>query len=139
MKKTTNMCFKNIRSIFFILPLLLFSSCAQTQYSWNGYDQALYDHYQSPGEREKYIETLIVIIQKAEQSGKFPPGLYAEYGYSFYEVGNYQQAVQYFQKEAALWPESRHFMNTMIRNANTQDKRNIESTSTSKEGIGEEK
>ncbi len=137
MKKAINMNFKSISSIFFILPLLLLSSCAQTHYSWNGYDQALYDHYQSPGEREKYIETLIVIIQKAEESGKIPPGLYAEYGYTFYEVGNYQQSVQYFEKEAALWPESRHFMNKMIINAKAQGKRAIENASTSKQGVVE--
>ena len=133
------MSFKKINLISFIFILLLTSGCAQTHYSWNGYDQALYDHYQSPGEREKYIETLIIIIQKAEESGKIPPGLYAEYGYTFYEVGNYQQAAQYFQKESTLWPESRHFMSKMIRNANTQGKRAIENTSTSKQEIGEEK
>ena len=121
-----------------ILPLLLFSSCAQTHYSWNGYDQALYDHYKSPAEREQYIETLRVIILSAEESGKIPPGLYAEYGYTFYEVGNYQQAIQYFQREADLWPESRFFMNKMIRNANIQGKRVNEITSTSKQKIGEE-
>jgi len=132
------MSFKRINLISLILPLLLFSSCAQTHYSWNGYDQALYDHYKSPAEREQYIETLRVIILSAEESGKIPPGLYAEYGYTFYEVGNYQQAIQYFQREADLWPESRFFMNKMIRNANIQGKRANEITSTSKQKIGEE-
>ena len=132
------MSFKRINLISLILPLLLFSSCAQTHYSWNGYDQALYDHYKSPAEREQYIETLRVIILSAEESGKIPPGLYAEYGYTFYEVGNYQQAIQYFQREADLWPESRYFMNKMIRNANTQGKRANENTSTSKQKIGED-
>ena len=132
------MSFNSIRSIFFILPLLLFSSCVQTHYAWNGYDQALYDHYKNPAEREQYIETLQIIIQRAEESGKIPPGLYAEYGYTFYEVGSYQQAVQYFEKEAVLWPESRYFMGKMIRNANTQGKRTSENASTSKQKIGEE-
>ena len=132
------MSFKRIKLIFLILALLFFSSCAQTHYSWSGYDQALYDHYKSPGEREQYIETLRIIILSAEESGKIPPGLYAEYGYTFYEVGNYQQAIQYFQREADLWPESRNFMNKMIRNANTQGKRANENTSTSKQKIGEE-
>ena len=132
------MSFKRINLISLTLPLLLFSSCAQTHYSWNGYDQALYDHYKSPAEREQYIETLRVIILSAEESGKIPPGLYAEYGYTFYEVGNYQQAIQYFQREADLWPESRYFMNKMIRNANPQGKRANENTSTSKQKIGED-
>lgn len=131
------MSFNRINSIFLIFPLLLFSGCAQTHYSWSGYDQALYDHYQSPGEKEQYIETLKIIILAAEESGKFPPGLYAEYGFTFYETGNYQQAVLYFQKEADLWPESRYFMNKMIRNSNTQGKR-TGNTSTSNQKIGEE-
>lgn len=65
---------KVVSFIFFISSLLLFSSCAQTHYAWNGYDQALYDHYKSPGEREQYIEKLKIIIQRAEESGKIPPG-----------------------------------------------------------------
>ena len=138
MKKAINMSFKSIGSIFFLLPLIFVTGCAQTHYSWNGYDQALYDHYNSPGEREKYNETLKVIILKAEESGKIPPGLYAEYGYTFYEVGNFQQAVQYFQREADLWPEARFFMNKMIRNANTQGKRASENASASKQKVGEE-
>lgn len=132
------MNFTSVNFTFFILSLLFFSSCAQTHYAWNGYDQALYDHYASPGEREQYIETLKVIIQRAEESGKIPPGVYAEYGYTFYEVGNYQQAVQYFQKEADLWPESRHFMAKMIRNANTQGKQANKNTSTSEQKTGEQ-
>ncbi|MBN4078323.1 DUF4810 domain-containing protein [Nitrospina gracilis] len=132
------MIFKSTSPILFILSLLFISSCAQTHYSWNGYDQALYDHYQSPGERAQYVETLKVIVQKAEESGKIPPGLYAEYGYTFYEVGSYQQAVLYFQREASLWPESRYFMNKMIRNAETQGKRSHGDTSTSKQKIGGE-
>ena len=53
---------KVVSFIFFISSLLLFSSCAQTHYAWNGYDQALYDHYKSPGEREQYIEKLKIIL-----------------------------------------------------------------------------
>lgn len=138
MKKTIDMSLKSMILIFFILSLLFISSCTQTHYSWNGYDQALYDHYESPGDREQYVETLKTIIQRAEEGGKIPPGLYAEYGYTFYETGNYQQAVQYFQREADLWPEARLFMNKMIRNANTQGKRTHKNTPAFKQKAGEE-
>jgi len=62
---------KSLSFIFFISSPLLFSSCAQTHYAWNGYDQALYDHYKSPGDREQYIETLKTIIQRAEDSPRY--------------------------------------------------------------------
>ena len=128
---------KVVSFFFSISSLLLFSSCAQTHYAWNGYDQALYDHYKSPGEREQYIEKLKIIIQRAEESGKIPPGIYAEYGYTFYESGNHKQAIQYFQKESDLWPESRYFMAKMIRNAQLQGKQTNKNAPGSKQNTGE--
>ncbi|MDA0197117.1 MAG: DUF4810 domain-containing protein [Bacteroidetes bacterium] len=103
--------------------LLFFSSCApNTFYSWNGYDDVLLEYYQNPNERAEYIKSLEEIILKSEDGGNIPPGLYAEYGYVFYEEGAYEQAIIYFEKEHAVWPESRIFMNKMIRNANSQKK-----------------
>ncbi|GJL77494.1 MAG: hypothetical protein NPINA01_04830 [Nitrospinaceae bacterium] len=80
------------------------------------------DYYKNPAERNQYVEALEEIILESEKDGNIPPGLYAEYGYVFYEEGNYDKAVIYFQKEHAVWPESRVFMNKMIRNANMQNK-----------------
>ncbi len=95
------------------------SGCAsQTVYHWNGYDEALYRHYRDPAGREAWVEALRTTILEAEQEGrKVPPGLYAEYGYALLEEGKSKEAVVWFEKEKAKWPESRLLMEKMIRNA----------------------
>jgi hypothetical protein len=96
------------------------TGCAgrQGMYHWGAYDSALYAHYQNPTDREPWITALKTTILEAEQEGlRVPPGLYAEYGYALVEEGNSPQAIVYFQKEKAKWPESAVLMDKMIRNA----------------------
>lgn len=98
----------------------LAAGCASsnTLYAWGGYNTVLYRHYKNPQDREAFVENLEEIIRKAEESGKkVPPGIYAEYGYALYEVGRYADASPYFRREMDEWPESRVFMEKMIRNA----------------------
>jgi hypothetical protein len=100
-----------------LLPLIFFIGCATQRYTWNGYDNSLYAYYKTPAEKERFIERLKETITKAEQTGKIPPGIYAEYGYMCYEEQNYKDAIMYFQKEYDLWPEAQPFMERMIMNA----------------------
>lgn len=108
---------KKCSFVILLLSLFFFSGCVPTIYKWNGYDDALYKYYKNPGEREKFREALATIITEGEKSNNVPPGLYAEYGYMFYETGNYVEAIKYFQKEREKYPESIIFMEKMIRNA----------------------
>jgi hypothetical protein len=90
----------------------------RSYYHWGSYNEALYAHYRAPQERQAWIEALKTTILEAEQaSEKVPPGIYAEYGYALFEEGQGPQAIAYFEKEKALWPESRFLMEKMIRNA----------------------
>ncbi|HEY6100784.1 MAG TPA: DUF4810 domain-containing protein [Anaeromyxobacter sp.] len=96
------------------------SACAQStsMYHWGGYDEQLYRHYKNPQERAAFVEALRANILEAEQRGlRVPPGMYAEYGFALYEEGRFPDAVAYYRKEQDLWPESRPFMDKMIRNA----------------------
>jgi hypothetical protein len=96
------------------------SACASktTLYHWGGYDQQLYRHYKQPQDRTTFVEALRTIILEAEEGGRrVPPGMYAEYGFALHEEGRFQDAIAYYRKEQALWPESRTFMDKMIRNA----------------------
>ncbi len=106
------------KKLLIVIPLLLLTGCATQKYAWNGYDDSLFAYYKHPENKQKYIEKLREIITKAEQSNiKVPPGIYAEYGYMFYEGNNYSQAIVYFTKEHDLWPESAVFMEKMIRDS----------------------
>jgi len=93
----------------------------QRLYAWGKYDSVLYAHYKKPAERAEWVTNLKTIIAQAEQAGaKVPPGMYAEYGYALLEEGQRDRAVEYFEKEKALWPESRAFMDKMIQAAQRQ-------------------
>jgi len=95
------------------------AGCApRAHYAWGSYHEVLYAHYQAPQDREAFVAGLAATIQAAEQAGLLvPPGIYAEYGYALFEEGRTQEAVGWFEKEKARWPESRLFMEKMIRNA----------------------
>lgn len=95
------------------------TGCApQRAYHWGRYDAALYQHYQNPAEREAWLTSLKTTLLEAQQEGRrVPPGLFAEYGYALLEEGSTREAVVYFEKEKATWPESAVLMEKMIRNA----------------------
>jgi hypothetical protein len=97
--------------------LALVSGCATTRYDWNDYDTLLYQHYRNPQNIEVFAESLHKAVMNAEEVQKVPPGLYAEYGFLLYETGSYAEAIDYFQKEKQLWPESHLLMDKMIANA----------------------
>ena len=105
------------KKLLMLIPLVLLVGCASTKYTWNSYDDNLYAYYKNPTQKERFIERLKQTIVKAEQTGKIPPGIYAEYGYMCFEGQNYKDAITYFQKERDLWPESQAFMDKMITNA----------------------
>lgn len=108
------------KKLLVVIPLLLLTGCATQKYAWNGYDDSLYAYYKHPENKQKYIEHLNEIILNAEHANaKVPPGIYAEYGYMFYEGHDYSQAITCFQKEHDSWPESAFFMEKMIRDAKT--------------------
>jgi hypothetical protein len=92
-------------------------------YEWRGYDSKLYEHYKNPAEQAKFHEDMKEVVMQAEAEGRVPPGIYAEYGFLLLEEGNRAAAVQYFQKEAARWPESRVLMEKLIAVAENRIKK----------------
>jgi hypothetical protein len=109
-----------MRALPIALLLALLPACVTQNrlFAWGDYDDALYAHHKAPQDRAAFVERLRKVVLQAEQEGKkVPPGVYAEFGYALLEEGSYDQAVTWFQKERDLWPESRVFMEKMIRNA----------------------
>ena len=105
------------KNICLAVMLFFLVGCSRNMYYWGNYNIGLYRYYKNPEEREKFIEHLQKIIQTGEQGGVVPPGIYAEYGYILYEGKQYEQAIEFFQKEYDRWPESQILMSKMIRNA----------------------
>jgi len=106
-----------VKTVILVICIATLAGCASTRYEWNNYDSSLYDYYKTPSEQVRFAEALQETIQEGESQGggrRVPPGIYAEYGFLMYEMGNSPLAIQYYQKEAENWPESRVFMNKMI-------------------------
>ena len=104
-----------------LMLLSLAQGCAPSRkYAWGNYDSTLFVHYKKPQEREAHLERLKQVLENAEAEDRVPPGLYAEYGYALFENGNPKEAIGYFEKEQAKWPESNVFMEKMIRNVKRQ-------------------
>ncbi len=124
----------SIRQLFVCsCVLLLTAGCVPaTHYTWNNYDDKLYQHYKNPVESELFIEHLKGIIEQGEKTNKVPPGIYAEYGYTLYEKGGFQEAANNFKLERDKWPESKVLMTKMIQIA---EKRARKDTSQSKGAV----
>lgn len=98
--------------------LALAAGCASSRphYGWGRYPEVLFAHYQAPQDREAFVAGLWATLQACEQEGlRVPPGLYAEYGYALLEEGRNEEAVGWFEREAAAWPESRILMQKLVR------------------------
>jgi hypothetical protein len=110
------------------LLLLLCSLCGCASnglYEWGNYDQWLYENYQNPKNDEELYVELTALITKYDSRKKpnikpMAPGLYAEYGFLLMRRGENAQAIKYYNKEKALWPESALFMDSMIQAALVQ-------------------
>jgi hypothetical protein len=121
-----------IQNLLICLCLIVFTAgCTSTRYAWNGYNDKLYQHYKNPAEYDEFVEHLKEVIEVGEESGKVPPGIYAEYGFALYEKGKFPEAANYFKLESDKWPESRVLMAKMIKNAQTRGKQGKQPNQTS--------
>jgi hypothetical protein len=114
----------NFRLIL-IAPALfgLLSGCVTNHqhYGWGTYDPSLYAYYKDPTKEAALAESLSSIISAADSNhGQVPPGIYAEYGYLQLQEGKNLAAVELFKQEETHWPESKVFMERMIKVASTQ-------------------
>jgi hypothetical protein len=103
------------------LTLLVCSGCAvKTAYQWGNYEDSLYGYYKgakTPEDHEQYMSQLRDIIEQSGTTvGAVPPGIYAEYGYGLFQIGEYPEAIEYFEKEKSLWAEAAPLMERMIGN-----------------------
>jgi hypothetical protein len=113
----------NVRLIL-IAPVLfaVLPGCVTNhqRYEWGNYDPSLYAYYKDPTKEAALAESLSSIISTADSNHALvPPGIYAEYGYLQLQGGKSLAAVELFKQEETHWPESKVFMEHMIKVAST--------------------
>jgi hypothetical protein len=106
--------------LLLVAPILVWAlaGCATNhqRYDWGSYDPSLYAYYKDPTKAAALAESLAAVISTADSNhAPVPPGIYAEYGYLQLQVGKNLAAVELFKQEEALWPESKIFMDRMIK------------------------
>jgi hypothetical protein len=105
-------------SAMLIGAMAALAGCASThdKYNWGDYDPSLYGYYKSPAKVGELSATLEATINAADGHNEpVAPGLRAEYGYLLLQQGKTTEAVAAFQGEEKQWPESRVFMDHMIK------------------------
>jgi hypothetical protein len=100
------------------IACLLFMGCSpSTIYQWGDYEDFLYKRYNKPGsittqEEINTIENQLAQTYSNEQMP--PPGLHAHLGYLYISDGQRDRAIEHFNVEKKLFPESTHFIDGLI-------------------------
>lgn len=104
-------------AILLVLCSAVISCAPQTRFVWGNYESSLYKYYKNPEQRETYRASLVQAVEKGSEVDKVAPGLLAELGFLALEDGDKGQAVGYFEREMAIFPESRPFLQSVIKRA----------------------
>jgi hypothetical protein len=114
----------NLTTTAGLLGLVLLTGCATKAppplYQWGSYQERVYTQYAEPGKlpTEGQIAALEADAQQTNtKDRKPPPGYFAHLGYLYSQAGKPGQAVQSFEAEKALFPESAVYMDLLIKHA----------------------
>lgn len=110
------------RAIFGLAGILALAGCQTHRplYYWGNYEAMGYLSYSKPEKAtlENQRQELEEDIEKAKgRNLAVHPGLHAQLGYVYYQLGRIDDAVGEFEKEKTLFPESAIFMDRMIQKA----------------------
>ena len=106
--------------LFLLIPVVLLASCTSTKplYSWSKYDISSYNYLKNNDEKstQELIKNYEAIIAKQTGSRQVvPPGIYADYGFILLQAGKTEQGNAMLEKEIALYPESKIFIDRIIK------------------------
>lgn len=115
------------KKLIFLLTIAAgLSGCESNRiFYWGSYEQMVYQNYAMPGavSSSAQVQQLQNEIAQANQKGLYiAPGLYAYLGYLAVNAGQKSLALQAFQEEKKLFPESTRLMDDLISKLNTQKK-----------------
>lgn len=104
-----------------IFSTLLLGGCAPPGlFYWGEYENSLYERYveNDTGQTEVLLQESFAEALNTNQ--RVPPGLYADYGFMLYKRGDKTGAINFFDKEKKLYPESSLLMTKLIDRVNQQ-------------------
>lgn len=99
---------------------LALAGCAtpsRSLYYWGDYQPQVYAYFKGDGESPEAQRTkLEATAQQAQAKGEaLPPGFHAHLGLLYLKAGQVEQARRAFQTEEAQFPESKPYMDFLLR------------------------
>ncbi|MEI6062776.1 MAG: DUF4810 domain-containing protein [Bacteroidota bacterium] len=106
--------------LFITFSIFLLASCSTQKplYSWANYETTSYNYLKNSNEKatQELIETYQKIIEKQKGSrGIVPPGIYADYGFLLLQAKKTEEGKAMLAKEIALYPESKVFIDRILK------------------------
>jgi hypothetical protein len=109
-----------MKKLLLIATIATLTSCSAPTnlYTWSKYEASSYNFLKNTNETttNKLSEEYQKIIKKQKGiRGAVPPGVYADYGFLLLQTNNMVQAKEMLQKEIELYPESKIFIDKIIK------------------------
>ena len=125
-----------------LIAVVMLSGCVPPGlYYWGDYETSLFERYveNNPQHTDAYLTQ--TLLEAERQHRKVPPGVYADYGFLLYTRGDKAGAIENFQKERALYPESLALMNKLIERIQQKEKAAdvVSTPSAEQQATGEQK
>jgi len=109
-----------IRASFALAVALALAACSsppKTLYAWDGYNDAVYSYLKNEASPEEQVLAFEKGIQTANAKGlTVPPGYYAHLGLVYLKTGRTEQAINAWEHEKSLFPESQTYIDFLLRN-----------------------
>lgn len=104
---------------------ILLTGCAVNSppplYQWTGYEPAVYDYLKGDKDPQQQIDALEKALQEIRAKGATPPpGFYAQMGMLDASLGKDGQAMEDFEAEKHLFPESSVYMDFLMKKKTKQ-------------------
>lgn len=120
---------KNIKYLLSATAIILITGCVSQSpkplYNYGNYSDSYYSYKKNMTPEttlalQNSIEKAIAETDKSE-SGRVPPGMYANLGYLYIKAGKPSDAIANFTKEKSIYPEATLFMDRLISRINAAE------------------
>ena len=109
---------KNVAGIVLTMLLVGCTTAPKSLYNWGSYPQQNYLMYSQPEKASASMQILKLEAEIEQSKAKnlaVPPGLYAHLGLLHVQQNQPNKAIEYFQLERQVYPESTVLMDRLLQ------------------------